>query len=61
MEQNYSRTLRKREAPNISLPQIAKIPGGAVGNGQALQRRRKVLGGLLASEGFEWNDIYPES
>lgn len=58
LERNYPGALPEGEDPVSSQPLHYKIPKI---DPAELQKRRKILRGVLRSEGFEWEDISPEN
>jgi hypothetical protein len=58
VEQDFSRTLLKKEGPNVhQLPGWDIISSSFV-NDPELFHRRKILGGLLIMENLKWQDVY---
>ena len=57
LENNYTRSVPKQEAPSSADTLHYRINGIEPAN---LNNRRKILGGVLKSEGFEWEDISPK-
>ena len=58
LDKNYSWSLPKGEDTVSSKPLQYRITGM---NPATLDKRRKILRGLLRTEGFEWQDISPRN
>ncbi len=58
LEKNFSRTLHKMEGPDILKLRGWEIISTSSINDPNLLHRRKILGGLLKTESFEWQDVY---
>lgn len=58
INENYSRKYFRQKQPPTSLPLPYEIRGA---NKDELQRRRRILGGFLKSESYNWEDVYPNS
>lgn len=58
VETTFSRTLYKEEGPDIHKLRGWEIISSSAINDPSLYNRRKVLGGILNTESFEWQDVY---
>jgi hypothetical protein len=58
VETNFSRTLLKKEGPDIHKLRGWEIISSSFIDDPSLYNRRKVLGGILQTESFEWQDVY---
>ncbi len=54
LKENFTSSLPMKELPPETIPVPYVIPKG---NRKALQQRRQILGGLLRSESFRWEDV----
>lgn len=58
IDENFSRSLIKEAGPDINKLPGWEIISSSYINDPALYDRRKVLGGLLKTESFNWQDVY---
>ncbi|MFW6290649.1 MAG: ion channel [Mariniphaga sp.] len=58
IDENFSRTLHKEAGPDVHKLPGWEIISSSYINDPNLYYRRKILGGLLKSESFEWQDVY---
>jgi hypothetical protein len=58
IEKNFSRTLHKEAGPDVHKLPGWEIISSSYINDPSLFNRRKILGGLLKTESFDWQDVY---
>ena len=58
VERNFSKTIEKKQAPDITKLPGWEIISSSVFYDPSLSDRRKLLGGILLAESFDWQDVY---